>query len=148
VPIARHILVVEDNASLRGLFVDVLSAERDLLVDGAATIAEAEALLGSPDAHYDAILLDLGLPDGDGRDLCQQLRQCGLRIPILMLTGAVGEQDRLDGLDCGASDYLIKPVRIADLLVRLRARLPAFDAAAAAAAAVAATAGHPHDARP
>jgi DNA-binding response OmpR family regulator len=148
VPIARHILVVEDNASLRGLFVDVLSAERDLLVDGAGSIAEAEALLGSPDAHYDAILLDLGLPDGDGCDLCRQLRQRGLRIPILMLTGAVGEQDRLDGLDCGASDYLIKPVRIADLLVRLRARLPAFDAAAAAAAALPATARHLDGVRP
>jgi DNA-binding response OmpR family regulator len=147
-PTPRHILVVEDNASLRGLFVDVLSAERDLLVDGAGSIAEAEALLASPDAHYDAMLLDLGLPDGDGRDLCRQLRQRGLRIPILLLTGAVGEQDRLDGLDCGASDYLIKPVRIADLLVRLRARLPAFDVAATAAAILATTAGHLGDVRP
>ncbi|MGG5891133.1 response regulator transcription factor [Falsiroseomonas sp. HC035] len=144
-PIPRHILVVEDNACLRVLFVDVLSAERDLLVDTAATIAEAEALLGSPDAAYDAILLDLGLPDGDGRDLCRQLRQRGLRIPILLLTGAVGEQDRLDGLDCGASDYLIKPVRIADLLVRLRAQLPALDAAAAAALST--TTRHLDDAR-
>jgi DNA-binding response OmpR family regulator len=132
-PTPRHILVVEDNASLRGLFVDVLSSERDLLVDGAGSIAEAEDLLASPDGHYDAMLLDLGLPDGDGRDLCLRLRRGGLRIPILLLTGSVGEQDRLDGLDCGASDYLIKPVRIADLLVRLRAQLVAFDGAAAAA---------------
>ncbi|MGG5890848.1 response regulator transcription factor [Falsiroseomonas sp. HC035] len=145
-PIARHILVVEDNACLRGLFVDVLSAQRDLLVDAAATIAEAETLLGNPDAAYDAILLDLGLPDGDGRDLCRQLRQRGLRIPILLLTGAVGEQDRLDGLDCGGSDYLIKPVRIADLLARLRAQLPALDAAAAAALPT--TAQHLGEARP
>lgn len=129
----RHILVVEDNASLRGLFVDVLSSACNLFVDAAGSIAEAEALLASPDATYDAILLDLGLPDGDGRDLCRQLRRRGLQIPILLLTGAVDEQDRLDGLRCGASDYLIKPVRIADLLVRLRAQLPAFDGAAAAA---------------
>jgi DNA-binding response OmpR family regulator len=146
VPIPRHILVVEDDAALRGLFVDVISAQRDLLVDASASIAEAEALLYSPDAHYDAMLLDLGLPDGDGRDLCRQLRQRGLRIPILLLTGAVGEQDRLDGLDCGASDYLIKPVRIADLLVRLRAQLPAFDASAAATLAT--TTGYLAEARP
>ncbi|MGK7871095.1 response regulator transcription factor [Falsiroseomonas sp. E2-1-a20] len=145
-PIPRHILVVEDNACLRGLFVDVLSSERDLLVDAAATIAEAEALLGSPDAAYDAILLDLGLPDGDGRDLCRQLRQRGLQIPILLLTGSAGEQGRLEGLSCGASDYLIKPVRIADLLVRLRAQLPAFDAAAAATLPT--TARHIANARP
>jgi DNA-binding response OmpR family regulator len=146
VPIPRHILVVEDDAALRGLFVDVISAQRDLLVDASASIAEAEALLDGPDAHYDAMLLDLGLPDGDGRDLCRQLRQRGLRIPILLLTGAVGEQDRLDGLDCGASDYLIKPVRIADLLVRLRAQLPAFDASAAATLAT--TTGYLAEARP
>jgi DNA-binding response OmpR family regulator len=145
-PTPRHILVVEDNASLRGLFVDVLSAERDLLVDGAGSIAEAEDLLASPDVHYDAMLLDLGLPDGDGRDLCRQLRQRGLRIPILLLTGSVGEQDRLDGLNCGASDYLIKPVRIADLLVRLRAQLVAVDRLAAAVLAT--TAGHLGNARP
>jgi DNA-binding response OmpR family regulator len=122
---------VEDNVSLRGLFVDVLSAEHDLLVDAAGSIAEAEALLASPDA-YDAILLDLGLPDGDGRDLCRQLRRRGLRSPILLLTGSAGEQDRLDAMDCGASDYLVKPVRIAALLVRLRAQLRAFGGAAAA----------------
>ncbi|MGK7871485.1 response regulator transcription factor [Falsiroseomonas sp. E2-1-a20] len=84
------------------------------------------------DAAYDAILLDLGLPDGDGRDLCRQLRQRGLRIPILLLTGSAGEQDRLDALDCGASGHLIKPVGIAALLVRLRSQLPVFDGAAAA----------------
>ncbi len=144
--IPRHILVVEDNASLRGLFVDVLSAQCDLLVDAAATIAQAEALLGSPDAHYDAILLDLGLPDGDGGDLCRQLRRRGLQIPILLLTGTVDEQDRRDGMDCGASDYLIKPIGIVDLLVRLRAQLPTFGGAAAAALST--TARYPRDMRP
>jgi DNA-binding response OmpR family regulator len=146
VPIPRHILVVEDNAALRGLFVDVLSAEPGLLVDAAGSIDEAEAMLSSPDAHYDAMLLDRGLPDGDGRDLCRQLRRRGLRIPILMLTGSVGEQDRVDGLDCGASDYLVKPVRIADLMVRLRAQLGAIDRVAAAAPPVAVQ--HLGEARP
>ncbi|MGK7871080.1 response regulator transcription factor [Falsiroseomonas sp. E2-1-a20] len=134
----RHILVVEDNASLRSLIVDVLSNEPDLLVDAAGTITEAKALLACSDACYDAILLDCGLPDGDGRDLCLQLRRRGLKSPILMLTGSVGEQDRIDSLGYGASDYLIKPIRIADLLVRLRAQLPALDGAAAAALSVAA----------
>ncbi|MGK7871716.1 response regulator transcription factor, partial [Falsiroseomonas sp. E2-1-a20] len=108
--VARHILVVEDNASLRGLFVDVISAERDYLVTSAASLAQAEVLLGQPNAHYDAIVLDVGLPDGNGRDLCLKLRRRGLRIPILLLTGSVGSQDMVEGFGCGASDYLIKPV--------------------------------------
>jgi DNA-binding response OmpR family regulator len=126
-PFPRHILVVEDNASLRCLFVDVLSAERDLLVDGAGSIAEAEALLSRPEANYDAILLDLGLPDGDGRDLCLQLRRSGLLIPIIMLTGSTSSQDMSESLECGANDYIIKPVRMVELVVRLRAQLPALD---------------------
>lgn len=129
---ARHILVVEDDASLRGLFVDVISAERDHLVDSAASLAQAEALLGQPNAHYDAIVLDVGLPDGNGRDLCLKLRRRGLRIPILLLTGSVGSQDMVEGFGCGASDYLIKPVRLLELQVRLRAQLTMFDRAAGA----------------
>jgi DNA-binding response OmpR family regulator len=145
-PFPSKILVVEDNTPLRGLFAGALSTERDLLVDGAESIAKAEALLGSPDAHYDAILLDLGLPDGDGRDLCLRLRRSGLLIPIIMLASSFREQDRIDGLDCGASDYFIKPVRIADLLVRLRAQLMAVHRLAAAAFST--TAQHLGNARP
>jgi DNA-binding response OmpR family regulator len=123
----RHILVVEDNPSLRCLFVDVLSAERNLLVDSAGSIAEAEALLSRPDVHHDAILLDLGLPDGDGRDLCLKLRRNGLLIPIIMLTGSTDCQDMAESIECGANDYIIKPVRMVDLVVRLQAQLQAFD---------------------
>jgi DNA-binding response OmpR family regulator len=132
VVLAQRILVVEDNASLRSLFVDVISAVHNLLADGAGSITEAEALLSSPNAHYDAVLLDLGLPDGDGREFCLKLRRDGLRIPIIMLTGVAGSLDRIEGLDGGASDYLIKPVRISDLLVRLEAQLTAFNHAAGA----------------
>jgi DNA-binding response OmpR family regulator len=145
----RHILVVEDNASLRCLFVDVLSAERDLLVDSAGSIAEAEALLASPDAHYDAILLDLGLPDGDGRDLCLQLRRSGLLIPIIMLTGSADCQDMAESIECGANDYIIKPVRMMDLVVRLRAQLLAFDRSRPAASSIpqCTVVTHEHDLR-
>jgi DNA-binding response OmpR family regulator len=122
-PCPRHILVVEDDACLRGLFIEVLSAQSDLLVDGAASIAEAEALLASPDAHYEAILLDRGLPDGDGGELCLKLRRNGLQTRVLMLSGTVGGQDAAGGFACGADDYLHKPVRIVELVVRLRAQL-------------------------
>ncbi|MFZ9633573.1 MAG: response regulator transcription factor, partial [Alphaproteobacteria bacterium] len=71
----------------------------------------------------DAILLDGGLPDQDGRALCRALRVAGIACPILMLTGATEEHDMISGLDAGASDYVTKPFRIGELMARLRAQL-------------------------
>jgi DNA-binding response OmpR family regulator len=86
-----------------------------------------EAMLTAADARYDAVLLDIGLPDGDGRDLCARLRKHGLKVPIIMLTGADAEQDVVRGLDAGANDYIAKPFRLNELLARVRAQLRVFD---------------------
>jgi two-component system, OmpR family, response regulator QseB len=72
---------------------------------------------------FDAVLLDLGLPDGDGNELLRSLRAAGLTVPVLIITARDGLQDRLKGFDNGADDYLIKPFEIPELLVRLRAIL-------------------------
>jgi DNA-binding response OmpR family regulator len=72
---------------------------------------------------FDAVLLDLGLPDGDGNEVLTQIRAAGLTVPVLIITARDGLQDRLRGFDRGADDYLIKPFEIPELLVRLRAIL-------------------------
>jgi DNA-binding response OmpR family regulator len=77
--------------------------------------------------RYDAVILDVGLPDGDGRDLCQRLRRHGVKVPIIMLTGSDEEADVVRGLDAGANDYVAKPFRMAELLARLRAQLRIFE---------------------
>jgi len=73
------------------------------------------------------VLLDVGLPDGDGRDYCVQLRRRGHRMPVIMLTGSNAETDVVRGLDAGANDYIAKPFRLAELLARLRAQLRSFE---------------------
>ena len=72
---------------------------------------------------FDAVLLDLGLPDGDGNDVLTRIRAAGLTVPVLIITARDGLQDRLKGFNNGADDYLIKPFEIPELLVRLRAIL-------------------------
>jgi DNA-binding response OmpR family regulator len=126
-PVLRPVLIVEDDAALRAALAEHLLAEGGLLPGEAGTVAEAEALLGAADARWDAVLLDLGLPDGDGRDLCARLRRAGRRMPVIMLTGLDGEADVVRGLEAGADDYLAKPFRAGELLARLRARLRVFD---------------------
>ena len=125
----RPVLVVEDDPAQRAALAEWLAAEGGFAVEEAGTAAEAEARLTEPDAPgCDAVLLDLGLPDGDGCDLCLRLRRRGLAVPVVMLTGADAEADVLRGLAAGADDYVAKPYRPAELLARLRARLRAFDA--------------------
>jgi DNA-binding response OmpR family regulator len=125
-PAPRPILV-EDDAPLRATLAEQLALDGGFAPDQAGTAREAEARLADPDARCDAVLLDVGLPDGDGRDLCARLRKQGLKIPVIMLTGADAEQDVVRGLDAGASDYVAKPFRLGELLARLRAQLRVFD---------------------
>jgi DNA-binding response OmpR family regulator len=123
----RPILIVEDDAALRATLAEQIAEDGDFTADQAQSAREAEEKLANADARYDAILLDIGLPDGDGRDLCAKLRREGKRMPVIMLTGADGEQDVVRGLDAGANDYIAKPFRLNELLARVRAQLRVFD---------------------
>jgi DNA-binding response OmpR family regulator len=123
----RPILVVDDDEALRQTLAEQLAHDGEFIATEAGTAADALARLSAEDSRFDAIVLDIGLPDGDGRDLCAKLRKQGLRMPILMLTGADGEQDIVRGLDSGANDYIAKPFRVSELMARLRAQLRVFD---------------------
>jgi len=123
----RPVLIVDDDADLRATLSEQLSIGDEFQVTEAGTAGEAETLLIDPDDRYDAVLLDIGLPDGNGRDLCMKLRKLGVTIPIIMLTGADADIDIVRGLDAGANDYICKPFRRQELLARLRAQLRGFD---------------------
>jgi DNA-binding response OmpR family regulator len=123
----RPILIVEDDAALRATLAEQIMLAGEFRIVEAETAAEAAAKLDAGNARYDAILLDVGLPDGDGREFCAKLRRDGKRMPVIMLTGADGEQDVVRGLDAGANDYIAKPFRLNELLARVRAQLRVFD---------------------
>jgi two-component system OmpR family response regulator len=111
-------LVVEDEVKMAALI------RRGLAEEGyAADVARTgeEALWMARAAPYDAIVLDLMLPGRDGLEVCRELRESGVWSPILMLTARDGVEDRVEGLDSGADDYLSKPFSFAELLARLRA---------------------------
>ena len=99
----------------------------EFTADEASSVAEAESKLREREQRFDAIILDVSLPDGDGRDLCASLRKQGLRMPIIMLTGSDEEADVVRGLESGANDYIAKPFRLNELLARLRAQLRIFE---------------------
>ena len=126
-PTPRPILIVEDDAALRATLAEQIAEDGDFTADQADSAKEAEAKLAGSDTRYDAVLLDIGLPDGDGRDLCAKLRREGKTMPVIMLTGQDAEQDVIRGLDAGANDYIAKPFRMNELLARVRAQLRVFD---------------------
>lgn len=123
----RPILIVDDDRALRETLAEQLEVDGEFNVTEAASLAEAEAKIAGPDSRFDALILDVSLPDGDGRDLCQQLRRRGLKMPIIMLTGSDEEADVVRGLESGANDYIPKPFRLAELLARVRAQLRTFE---------------------
>ena len=125
--VERPILIVDDDSSLRETLSQQFAADAEFTTTGAATLVEAEARLSARGARFDAVILDVRLPDGDGRDLCIRMRQQGQAIPIIMLSGFCAEADVVRGLDAGANDYIAKPFRFAELLARVRAQLRAFD---------------------
>jgi two-component system response regulator MprA len=115
-----RLLVVDDDRALR----DVL--RRALTLAGYdVRLAEngSEALSEVSSSVPDAVVLDVGLPDLDGLEVCRLLRREGNRVPVLMLTARDAVSDRIDGLDAGADDYLVKPFDIDELKARLRALL-------------------------
>jgi DNA-binding response OmpR family regulator len=131
-PAARPILIVEDDDALRPVLADQLVSDGLFQPTEAATLAEASRQLAAPEARFDAIILDIALPDGDGRDFCAQIRRQGHMMPIIMLTGATAEDDIVSGLNAGANDYLVKPFRTNELLARVQAQLRRFDTSEAA----------------
>lgn len=116
------ILVVEDDLALREVLARGLREEGFAVVtagDGAAAMRLAEP--GGPSGPVGALVLDIGLPDTDGRDLCQALRAQGVDAPVLFLTAHDRLNDRLSGFAAGGDDYLVKPFHLAELVARLRA---------------------------
>lgn len=115
-----RILLVEDNRRLNASLKAGLE-EDGYAVDAAFDGEEGEAFALS--APYDVIILDVMLPQKDGFSVCRDLRQDGVRFPILMLTARDAVDDRVTGLDSGADDYLVKPFSMSELRARLRALL-------------------------
>lgn len=121
-----RVLLVEDNLRLSTLVRRGLESD-GFTVDGVGTISEGEAAVST--APYDVVILDLGLPDGDGLDLLRTIRAGGSHIPVLVLTARDGVDDRVKGLNAGADDYLLKPFAVEELTARLRALLRRPDGA-------------------
>lgn len=117
----RRLLLVEDDETLRLSLVEQLRLHEEFETIEAET--GQEALEASKTQRFDLILLDIGLPDLDGRDVCRLMRRNGVKTPIIMLTGADSEADTILGLDSGANDYITKPFRLGVLLARIRAQL-------------------------
>jgi two-component system response regulator TctD len=113
-------LLVEDSAELARSVRDLLALDGHG-VDSAPTLAEAEDCLAA--AAYDLILLDIGLPDGDGRAFLARQRRTGRDTPVIMMTARSAVSDRVDALDGGADDYVTKPFEMAELEARIRAVL-------------------------
>jgi DNA-binding response OmpR family regulator len=126
-PADRPILIVDDDRALRETLAEQLAVDGEFTAVEAATVAEAEDKLNAPDGRFDGVILDIALPDGDGRDLCAKLRRQGMKMPIIILTGSDDESDVVRGLDSGANDYIAKPFRLAELLARLRAQMRIFE---------------------
>jgi DNA-binding response OmpR family regulator len=118
---AKKILLVDDEAALRQSLAEQLE-----LHDEFSTAQEETGTGGLETAkseHFDLILLDVGLPDLDGREVCKMMRKAGVKCPIVMLTAADGDADTILGLESGANDYVTKPFKFAVLLARIRAQL-------------------------
>ena len=117
----RKILIVEDDGALRDSLVEQLQLHEEFSCATAATASEGLEQVRAH--HVDLVLLDVGLPDMDGREACRLMRRDGLRVPVIMLTGADTDSDAILGLDAGANDYVTKPFRFGVLLARIRAHL-------------------------
>ena len=118
---AKKILLIDDDVDLREALSELLIMTDDFDVfeggDG------AEALEKIKQQAYDMVVLDVGLPDIDGRELCRLIRKQGVKCPILMLTGHNTDSDTILGLNAGANDYITKPFKFPVLLARIRAQL-------------------------
>ncbi|HUN11757.1 MAG: response regulator transcription factor [Proteobacteria bacterium] len=117
----RKILVCDDDNELRGALVEQLRLYDEFHIKDVDTAAAAVQL--AKNDHFDLVIMDVGLPDIDGREAVKILRKSGFRSPVIMLTAQDGEADTILGLEAGANDYVTKPFRFAVLLARIRAHL-------------------------
>ena len=115
-----RLLVIEDERRIADLVAEALK-QAGFVVDTVGSLADAQAALASP--AYDAMVLDLGLPDGDGLTLLAELRRHPESPPVLVLTARDTVDDRVAGLDAGADDYLVKPFAMVELVARVKALL-------------------------
>ncbi|SIS56989.1 two component transcriptional regulator, winged helix family [Roseivivax lentus] len=117
----KNILLVDDDEDLREALAEQLVLTEDFEVfeaeDGASAMRKAKEM------HHDLVILDVGLPDTDGRELCKLMRKQGVKAPVMMLTGHDSDADTILGLDSGANDYVTKPFKFPVLLARIRAQL-------------------------
>ena len=117
----KKILLVDDDEDIREALSEQLVMTEDFDVFEACT--GAQAMEKAKQEIYDLVILDVGLPDTDGRDLCRLMRKQGIKCPIIMLTGHDSDADTILGLDAGANDYVTKPFKFSVLQARIRAQL-------------------------
>ena len=120
-PQQKTILVVDDDPDLRSALAEQLRLHEEFRTEEAASGHEGVRL--GREGKPDLILLDVDLPDLDGREACRLLRKAGVSAPVIMLTAATSDSDTILGLDAGANDYVTKPFKFAVLLARIRAQL-------------------------
>jgi len=120
----KTLLIVDDDRDLRGAIAEQLRAENFDIVE-AETAGDGVRL--AREAKPDLILLDVDLPDMDGRDACKRMREDGISAPVIMLTAASTDEDAVRGLDSGANDYVTKPYKFAVLLARIRAQVRDYE---------------------
>jgi DNA-binding response OmpR family regulator len=118
---ARKLLIVDDDEDLRESLKDQLALHDEFEVVTTGSATKGVDIVKKD--HFDLVLLDVGLPDMDGREACKVLRKGGFKSPIVMLTGNASDADMILGLDSGANDYVTKPFKFAVLLARIRAQL-------------------------
>jgi len=117
----KTILIIDDDDDLRETLCEQFELHEEFQVLSAASAGEGISIAKSE--RTDLILLDVDLPDMDGREACRIMRKAGIAIPVLMLTGAKTDADQILGLDAGANDYVLKPFKFGVLLARIRAHL-------------------------
>ena len=117
----KHILLVDDDSTLAHMLADQLVLHDEF----GTTIVNTgrEALETVKGGHVDLVILDVGLPDIEGREVCRQMRKQGASMPVIMLTASDSDADQILGLEAGANDYVAKPFRFNVLLARIRAQL-------------------------
>ena len=122
----HHILLVDDDQSLREALIEQLALYDEFKLSAAETSGQAIQFV--QDQRVDLVIMDVGLPDMDGREGVRAMRKAGFKSPVIMLTGQGSDADTVLGLEAGANDYVVKPFKFAVLLARIRAHLRQHEA--------------------